>query len=69
MPRLKESVVSYIFLIVAVEENARKFWKKIHDKLWLGLGAEVNVVKKKKERKKIAVTKNRTSYFRPLQSY
>jgi hypothetical protein len=33
---------------LAIEENARKLWKRIHDKLWLGLGAEVYVVKKRK---------------------
>jgi hypothetical protein len=42
------SVISYISLTLAVEENARRFWKRFHDKLWLGLGTEVHVVKKRK---------------------
>jgi hypothetical protein len=33
---------------LAVEENARRLWKIIHDKLWLGLRTEVHVVKKRK---------------------
>jgi hypothetical protein len=42
-----DSVISCISLTLAVEENAGRLWKRIHDKLWLGLGAEVHVVKKR----------------------
>jgi hypothetical protein len=35
-------------IALAVGENARRLWKRIHDKLWLGLGAEINVVKNRK---------------------
>jgi hypothetical protein len=41
-------MISYISLTLAVQENARRFWKEIHDKLWLGLRAEVHVVKERK---------------------
>lgn len=43
-----DSVISCISLTLAVEENAGRLWKRIHDKLWLGLGTEVHVVKKRK---------------------
>jgi len=41
-------MISYISLTSAVEENAIRLWKKNNDKLWLGLRAEVHMVKKRK---------------------